>query len=140
MQDRPHADPRTSHPGPDRNLEALREQIENVSSVLSPLRDSVERLSAPKDDIKVPADIAQALRLAHNRLDQLEETQKAALTEIRRMATTFSNAILKLSEKVEKHEGALARSLDKLIFVLSSRKLRIKRDNDGNMVELETEL
>lgn len=127
-------------PKPDKELEAIREQIENVSKKLSPLTASVERLAAPKQDISVPGDIAQALRLAHGRLDRLEEQQKVAIQELRRMATAFSNAILKLSERVEKHEGALAHSLEELIFVLSNRKLRIKRDNDGNMVELETEL
>ena len=129
-----------SSPKSDKELEAIREQIENVAKRLSPLAQNVERLAVPKEDISVPADIQQALRLAHGRLDRLEEQQKQAVQELRRMATAFSNAILRLSEQVEKHEGALAHSLEELIFVLSNRKLRIKRDNEGNMIELETEL
>lgn len=124
-------------------LAELREQIENVAKTLSPLTANVERLAAPKEDISVPADIGKAIQLAHNRLDRLEAQQKEALSELRRMATTFSNALLRMGDKVEKIAGgedssfSLAHSLEKLISVLSSRKMRVVRDSDGNMVELE---
>lgn len=136
--------PKVAPPAPDRDLDGIREQIENVTKTLSPLRASVERLAAPKQDISVPSDIAQALRLAHGRLDRVEKQQEAMLSELRRMASAFSNAILKLSDKVEKISGgedssfSLAHSLEKLLAVLTSRKLRIIRDSNGDMVEVET--
>lgn len=138
-------EPKAQAAGSPKELDAIREQIENVSKRLSPLTASVERLAAPKEDISVPKDIAQALRLAHSRLDRLESQQEQMLGEVRRMATAFSNAILKLSDKVEKICGgedssfSLAHSLEKLIETLENRKFRIKRDKDGNMTELEAQ-
>ena len=106
----------------------------------------MERLAAPKEDISVPGDIAASLRLVHGRLDRLERQQKEQETQLRKMATTFSNALLKMGEKVEKIAGvedssfSLAHSLEKLINVLGSRKFRFKRNADGDMVSMETEL
>ena len=121
-------------------FEAIREQIANITESIHPIKTGVDTLSRARDDVAVPADIAQSLKALHSRLDKVETEVSGLSGKVERMSQAFGNAILKLSEKVEKHEGALAHSLDKLIFILSSRKLRIKRDNDGNMVELETEL
>lgn len=123
---------------PSKDLDSIREQIENVSRKLSPLTASVERLSAPKEDISVPADISQSLRQVHGRLERLERELREVESQSKRMAQTFSSAILRLSEMVEKHDGALAHSLDKLLGVLTCRKLRIIRDSNGDMVAVET--
>ncbi|HEY6022055.1 MAG TPA: hypothetical protein VIY48_19960 [Candidatus Paceibacterota bacterium] len=116
---------------------ALREQIANITSSIGPLRGTVEKLAAPKEDVTVPGDISQSLKLVHNRLDRLEQENQRIADQQQKMATTFSNALLKLSDKVEKYEGELAHSLDKLTQVLSARKLRIIRDNNGDMASVE---
>lgn len=137
------AAPKEAAPLPSRELEAIKEQIANVSRDLSPLRANVERLAAPKEDISVPGDIAQSLRLVHGRLDRLERQQREQDDQLKKMATTFSNALLRMGDKVEKISGgedssfSLAHSLEKLLAVLTSRRLRIIRDKDGNMAAVE---
>jgi Mg2+ and Co2+ transporter CorA len=125
-------------------LTEIREQIANLSQSLSPLRANVERLAVPKTDISVPKDIARTLGEIQNQLNRLERRQAETEAQTKRMATTFSNAILKLADKVERISGgedssfSLAHSLEKLLAVLSSRKLRIIRDSHGDMVGVET--
>lgn len=103
----------------------------------------MERLAAPQEDISVPKDISVSLGKIHNRLDRLERNQEQVEAQAKRMATTFSSAILKLADKVEKIAGgedssfSLAHSLEKLLQVLSARKLRIIRDSNGDMVGVE---
>jgi len=127
-------------------LDGLREQIENISRRLVPLTSSVARLAAPREDVSIPADVAQSLKLVHGRLDRLERELAEAESSRKKMAATFSNAILKMGDKVEKIAGvedssfSLAHSLEKLLKVLSSRKLRIIRDSNGDMVAVETEI
>ncbi len=109
------------------------------------MKAGIASLSAPKAPDTVPADIAQSLRLIHNRLDRLERGQAEIESQAKRMATTFSNAILKLADKVEKIAGvedssfSLAHSLEQLVGVLTNRRLRIIRDGDGNMAAVEPE-
>jgi hypothetical protein len=63
--------------------------------------------------------------------------------QTKRMASTFSNAILKLADKVEKISGgedssfSLAHSLEKLLQVLTARKLRFIRDSNGDLTGAE---
>ena len=128
----------------DRELGAIKEQIANLSSMMRSDMDALASKLAPKDDVSVPADINQSLRSLHSRLDKIERQYEVLAKNQKQMATTFSNAILKLTEKVEKISGgedsefSLAHSLEQLISVLESRKFKIVRDNDGNMVRLET--
>ena len=124
-------------------LAQIREQIQNLNRSLAPVASTVERLAVPKKDISVPEDIALTLGEIQNQLNRLERRQAEIETQTKRMATTFSNAILKLADKVEKISGgedstfSLAHSLERLLGVLSSRKLRIIRDSNGDMTEVE---
>lgn len=126
------------------DLDDIRSQIAELSKDIRPLRASMESLAAPSDDISVPSDIDKSLKSLHSRLDKIEGSIEELEAQQRRMSTTFSNAILKLADKVEKISGgedssfSLAHSLEKLIKVLESRKIRIIRDKDGDMTGLET--
>lgn len=126
-------------------LDEIREQIAGLTPKIVSLKSSVDVLSKPKEDVSVPGDIAKSLRLVHGRLDRLESQQKEQDSQIKKATETFSNAILKMADKLEKIAGgedskfSLAHSLEKLLTVLQTRKLRIIRDNDGNMVAVETQ-
>lgn len=85
--------------GSPKELEAIREQIENVSKNLSPLATSVERLSAPKPEI--PTNLSDALVAIQARLDRLEHSLVDSAQEARKMAATLSKAILKMADMVE---------------------------------------
>lgn len=127
-------------------MDELREQIANISKDITPLRSSVERLATPKKGVSVPEDVAQSLGEAHNRLDRVEKELDQVNKQLQRMSNTFSNALLKLGDKVEKIAGvedssfSLAHSLETLINVLTHRKLNIIRDKDGNMACLKPEM
>jgi ABC-type transporter Mla subunit MlaD len=128
---------------PDTFLRDLKEQIANLARDIDPLKANVERLAAPKKDIAVPADVARSLGEAHNRLDRVEKNLAQIEAQLKKMSTTFSNALLRMGDKVEKISGgedssfSLAHSLEKLISVLASQKLDIIRDSDGDMVAVK---
>lgn len=130
-------------PSTSLDISSIREEISSLGAKIAPIAMTVETLAAPKRDVSVPGDIAKSLDLIHARLDRLERVQKEQNTNQKRAETAFSNAILKMADKVEKISGgedsefSLAHSLEKLIQVLSARKYHVTRDRDGNMVEFE---
>ena len=89
------------------------------------------------------ADFDKSLKAILSILERIEARQAELESNQTRMSTTFSNAILQLADKVEKISGgedssfSLAHSLEKLIGVLTNKKLKIIRDKDGNMSALE---
>ena len=133
----------TRVPPPSDELKAIRDEIGSLCAKLSPIQGTLDSLKARKDDVTVPADIAKSLQLVHGRLDRLEAHEKAADERAQKAITTFSNAILKLSDKVEKISGgedskfSLAHSLEKLIEILMTRSMRIIRNDDGDMIAVE---
>lgn len=124
-------------------VDELKAELSKISKDINPIKVTLERLSAPKKDVFVPDDIAKSLGEIQNRLDRLEKNQKKLEDQAKRMAETFSNAILKLGDKVEKVAGvedssfSLAHSLEQLLAVLSSRKLKVIRDSNGDMTAVE---
>ena len=128
-------------------LELLREQIMNIGDRLLPLKATMETVAAQQrhDNKTIPDDLGHAVRAILERMERLEGRQAKTGEQFSKMETTFSNALLKMGDKVEKIAGgedsqfSLAHSLEQLIEVLSNRKYRVVRDSDGNMVKLETQ-
>lgn len=122
------------------DLDDIRAQIANISREVAA---SVSSLAKDNTDVTVPADIDKSLKLVHERLDRLERNVKEVEAQQKRMAMAFSNAMLKMTDKVEKIAGgedstfSLAHSLEKLIDVLSNRKVSFKRNADGEISEAE---
>ena len=129
------------------DVDSLREQIVNITRSLTPMRAAIDTLVEieKSDNIAVPKDMAKSIHLMHERLSRVERQQEKAFEQAKKVETTFSNALLKMGDKVEKISGgedsefSLAHSLEKLMEILNSRKYRIIRDAEGNMVSVETE-
>ena len=149
----PNVNPREGQPAPlraakaDLDLDEIKEQIVNLTKALSPIKETVAAVAdkmKDKKDPKVPADVDKSLKMLHSRLDKIENQVDILADNQKRMATTFSSAIMALTDKIEKIAGgedsefSLSHSLEKLIDLLSNRKLKIVRNNDGDMVGVET--
>lgn len=128
-------------------FQSLKEQIKNIADRMVPIKGALESILAQQrhDNETVPSDLGKAVRSLVERLDRLERHQAKTGEQFSKMETTFSNALLKMGDQVEKISGgsdsefSLAHSLETLIDVLSNRAYRVCRDNDGNMVKLETD-
>lgn len=144
----PQQGPSGQEPPVNDQLEALQEQIQYVCDKLLPMKGALETLLAQQrhDNDTVPEDLGKAIRSVLERLDRLERNQAKTSDQFGKMQTTFSNALLKMGDQVEKISGgvdsefSLAHSMETLIDVLSNRKYRVIRDNDGNMAKLETDM
>lgn len=121
----------------------LKRLIGDIASEIGPIKENVESLKLPKD-VVVPQDIAVSIGKIQAQLDRLEKKQADLEDQSRRMAETFSSAILGLEDKMDrpptadgKASALLARSIDKLRSDLMSRKLRFIRDSNGDLAAAE---
>lgn len=127
-------------------FESMREQIETIGDKLAPMRMSLEAIVSKQqyDSKTIPDDLGSAVRSIIERMDRMEQNQHEAVAQFSRIESAFSNTLLELVAQVEKISGgkessfSLAYSMDKLIGVLDNQKFRIIRDNNGDMVEVET--
>lgn len=127
-----------------KELEAIKTHLDNMTSFLPMMDDKISRLR-PREEVEVPSDIAQSLKLVHERLDRIEKENRINESGHMRQFATFAKGLSMLADQVEKISGgknnkfSLAQSLERLVSVLENRKYRVIRNNDGDMTALETE-